>query len=190
MTRSEPPDVVDAGRLTLRRPRPDDGAALYEAVVASADHLRPWMPWAGGYTPEMAEAFVAGRLGDPEADANYLVWDGDAALVGGSGLHRRLGPAAIEVGYWVHVAHTRRGYASLAAAALTGVAFSLAGVDAVEIHHDEANTASRAVAQRLGFVHVATRRDEPLAPGEVGVEWQWRMARQAWPASAGARLLA
>ena len=40
------PDHVESPRLTIRRWRPDDVDALSAAIVASVDHLRPWMPWA------------------------------------------------------------------------------------------------------------------------------------------------
>lgn len=41
-------------------------------------------------------------------------------VVGGCGLHRRVGPGGLEIGYWVHAAWTRRGIA--AAAGFTRVA--------------------------------------------------------------------
>ncbi|MDA8072575.1 MAG: GNAT family protein [Actinomycetota bacterium] len=188
-----PPPRTAAGWLLLRRPEPGDSSALYDAVVASVDHLRPWMSWAEGYTPQMAEAFVdrnAAKPGDPPvAEVSYLVWDRDDHLLGVCGLHARIGPGALEIGYWVDVRRTGRGVATLAAAALTELAFSISGVRAVEIHHDEANRASRAVPARLGYELVATVDDAPGAPAEVGAELQWRMTRSAWPFSDGARLL-
>ena len=45
----------------------------------------------------------------------YGIFLPDGALVGGCGLHRRIGPSALEIGYWVHVAHTRRGIATASA---------------------------------------------------------------------------
>ena len=108
-------------------------------------------------------------------EASYLVWDRDRRLLGVCGLHARLGPGALEIGYWVDVRHTRRSVATLAAAALSELALATAGVQAVEIHHDRANQASGAIPARLGYELVATVADEPEAPAEVGVELQWRM---------------
>lgn len=45
----------------------------------------------------------------------------------------RIGPGGLETGYWVHQAHTRRGLATAAAAALTDAALALPGIDRVEI---------------------------------------------------------
>jgi len=188
-----PAPRVNAGWLVCRRVEPGDAGALYDAVTVSAEHLRPWMPWAEGYTPELAQAFVEGnvaRSGNPAVpEASYLACDSGGQLLGVCGLHARLGPGALEIGYWIDVRHTRRGVATLAAAALTELAMNTPGVQVAEIHHDRDNRASAAVPVRLGYELVATVDDEPEAPGEVGVESQWRMTRAAWPASAGARLL-
>jgi RimJ/RimL family protein N-acetyltransferase len=51
----------------------------------------------------------------------------------------------------------------------------------VEIHHDQANLASAAVSAKLGYEHVATCHDTPDAPGEIGIEWRWRMTRAEQP---------
>jgi len=57
-----------------------------------------------------------------------------------------------------------QGLATEATAALTRVAFAVAGVDRVEVRVDPANTASLAVPRKLGFVEEATlRRRLPVA---------------------------
>jgi len=90
----------------------------------------------------------------------------------------RIGPGGLEIGYWVHAAHVRRGIATLAAGALTDAALRLGGVDHVEIHHDEANLASGAVPARLGFRDLGVFRGEPNpAPGGTGRDIRWRMDR-------------
>jgi ribosomal-protein-serine acetyltransferase len=106
------------------------------------------------------------------------------------GLHARLGAHRLEIGYWVDVRHTRRGVATLASAALTELAMTIPDLTVVEIHHDQANLASAAVPAKLGYEHVATCHDTPDAPGEIGIEWRWRMTRADWPNSPGAQLLA
>ena len=126
----------------------------------------------------------------PVSDAPYLACDGHGRLLGVFGLHARLAGNSLEIGYWVDVRHTGRGVATLAVAALTELAVGIPALEAVEIHHDQANVASGAVPAKLGYRHVASCHEKPQAPGEIGVEWQWRMTAAAWPASAGARLLA
>jgi ribosomal-protein-serine acetyltransferase len=100
---------------------------------------------------------------------------------GACGLHRRLGPGGLEIGYWVHPGFLRRGVATGAARLLTDAAFTVPGVAVVEIHHDRANVASRGVPRALGYEFVGEFPDEPEAPGEVGVECRWRMERERWP---------
>lgn len=101
-------------------------------------------------------------------------------VVGGCGLHRRLGPGGLEIGYWVHADHARRGYATEMAGAVTRAAFADPDVDRVEIHHDRANDASAGVPRKLGFRYVGYRREERAAPGESGVECAWRTTRPEW----------
>ena len=104
----------------------------------------------------------------------------DGQPIGGTGLHRRAGPDTLEIGYWIHVDHIGRGYATELSAGLTDLAFTVDGIEHVEIHHDAANVRSAAVPRKLGFAHVATEPREPLAPGHTGVEWTWRVGRAAW----------
>lgn len=192
-----PPESMEAGALVLRRLTPEDAPALSRAVTESLDHLRPWMPWA---TPEAAtvkaqRARLGGPAGTWEPDGSeygfgmFLASDG--TLVGGIGLHRRVGPRALEIGYWVHVAHTGRGYATSAAGAVTEVGFALAGTERLEIHCDAANRASAAVPVKLGYRLLRTEDREPQAPGETGRHQVWALTREEWTrrtaATGGAR---
>jgi ribosomal-protein-serine acetyltransferase len=180
------PALAPAPRLTLRRWELDDAEALNAAVLASLDHLRPWMPWAK-FEPLMLEARQA-LIRDWESaweaggDLVLGAFDGDA-IVGGCGLHLRSGPVAMEIGYWVHVAHVRLGYATEMSEALTHLAFGIDEIDRVEIHHDKANVASAGVPRRLGFELLTESPDEISAPGEIGVDCTWVVAREAWATS-------
>jgi RimJ/RimL family protein N-acetyltransferase len=159
-------------RLVLRCWEPADAPLLKEAVDSSLDHLRPWMPWAHEL-PQPLDATVAllrtfrGRF-DLGEDFVYGIFDAaEERAVGGSGLHTRLGPGALEIGYWIRADATGRGLATEAAAALARAAFAFADVDRVEIHVEPANERSLAVARRLGFAEEATlRRRLPSQPGE------------------------
>jgi ribosomal-protein-serine acetyltransferase len=175
---ARPDEVIEAGKVTLRRYREDDQDALLETVVASADHLRPWMPWALGYSRQSQAEFLAGAARDWEAGVayNYAITTA-GALVGGTSLMARVGPGGLEIGYWVHGAYTRRGLATAAAAALVEQAFRLPGIDWVEIVHDELNVASGGVPRKLGFTEVGRRRlDSPSADG-TGMGVVWRLVR-------------
>lgn len=56
--------------------------------------------------------------------------DGSEVL-GGCGLYPRVGPRAVELGFWLAAAHTGRGLATQAAAALTRLAFDDRSIDHV-----------------------------------------------------------
>jgi ribosomal-protein-serine acetyltransferase len=176
------PEVVVTPRLTLRVWRLDDAPALTTAVVASAEHLSPWMGWASAESTVVHnQEFIALRRAEWEkgGEAVYGIFAGDE-VVGGTGLHRRRGEGILEIGYWIHVDHVGRGYASEASIALTDAAFTVEGVTRVEIHHDRANLRSRAVPARLGFTFEGETPDEPRAPGEDGVDWTWAVDRATW----------
>ena len=145
--------------------------AAYTMVIESQDHLRPWMPWAQGYTRGNAADYLAACEHDWQTGAafNYAITAG-GRIVGCCGLMARITPGGLEIGYWVHAAHIRRGLATAAAAALTDAAFRLPGIDHVEIVHDELNEASGAVPRKLGFTEVGSRSlDIGRRPGPASV---------------------
>lgn len=183
------PDHVVTERLVLRQWTAADEPTLSAAIAASVDHLRPWMPWAAGepvpapdrvrWIEQMHRDWAAGGdvvLGMFRAD--------DGAVVGGTGLHRRAGPDTLEIGYWVHVDHTNQGYATEAAAALTAVAFTVPGIEVVELLHDRDNVRSRRIPEKLGYRCNGEVLDDPRgrAPEGAGVHVSWTVTRAAWRA--------
>lgn len=177
------PDTVIGDRVLLRTWRQSDVADLARLVARNLDHLSPWMPWAIQDQPDLDERraikaeWEEGRLAG--GDAYYGVFV-DGVAVGGTGLHRRVGPDGLEIGYWIDRDHTRRGLASEAVRVLTDAAFGLDWVQAVEVHHDVANLASGGVPPKVGYRMVQDRLRRPLAPGELGVERVWRVTREEW----------
>jgi RimJ/RimL family protein N-acetyltransferase len=184
------PERIEAGPVHLRRLVPADAAAVAGAAQESLEHLRPWMPWATpeGVSFEAQERRLIGRVGQwgIHSDFEYGVFLADGTVVGGCGLHRRIGPSALEIGYWVHVAHTRRGVATAAAGALTVAGFGLARVERMEIHCDEANVASASVPPKLGYRLHGRVPHPPEAPGEVGTRLIWVQYRREFEARAAA----
>lgn len=172
-----PPQRIEVDELLLRRWLPEDVRPRLEAINASFDLIHPWMDW----LPEPAtldsqRAF--GRETDeswPSAAGafNYGVFDAAGSVLGAIGLHDRLGPGAVEIGYWCHAAHTGRGVITRSAAILTRIALALPGVDRVEIHCDEANVRSAAVARRLGYRLDRIEPREKRAPAESGRGMYW-----------------
>ena len=158
-----PPYRVASERLVIRCWEPRDAPLLKEALDTSLEHLRPWMPWAADEPQTLDEKVDLLRRFrgsfDHGDDFVYGIFSGDErAVVGGTGLHTRVGADALEIGYWIRASEVGRGYAAEATAALTLVAFRVCGVDRVEIRVDPANEKSLAIPRRLGFTEEATLR--------------------------------
>ena len=125
-------------RLVVRCWEPRDAPLLKEAIDSSLDHLRPWMPWAQHEPQTLAEKVellreFRGQF-DLGADSVYAIFDsGDERVLGGTGLHPRIGPGGLEIGYWIRADAVGQGYATESTAALTRVAFEVVEVERVEI---------------------------------------------------------
>lgn len=148
-------------RLILRCWEPADAPQLTEAITSSLPSLRPWLPWTKAEPLPLDEriALLRRMRGNFDLDVDYVYGIFDRAgttVLGGTGLHTRLGAGALEIGYWLRTDRLREGLCSEAVAALCRVAFALHGVDRVEIHCDPANAASAGVPRKLGFLHEAT----------------------------------
>jgi len=174
------PERVEGSEVLLRLWRVDDAPPLGEAIAERAEHLRPWMAWIADEPQTLEERRAMLARWDAEwshgGDAYYGIFlNGD--VVGSCGLHRRLGPDALEIGYWIHAAFVRRGLATETARLLTDAAFSMPQISSVEIHHDRANLASLGVPGGLGYRFVGEQPDEATAPADTGVECIWRIER-------------
>jgi RimJ/RimL family protein N-acetyltransferase len=82
----------------------------------------------------------------------------ETRLLGGTGLHTRLGESELEVGYWIHKDHINQGLVTESTSALIKVAFEIIHVHRLEIHCDPENYASAAIPRKLGFTHEGTLR--------------------------------
>jgi ribosomal-protein-serine acetyltransferase len=167
----------------LRRWRVFDAGELQRIVTESAEHLRPWMGWMASepLTVGEREAMLRDREREwSEGGDVMLAICLEQRAIGSCGLHRRIEPDGLEIGYWLHPAFTRRGLATEAARLLTDGAFTVEGITHVEIHHDKANLASAGVPRRLDYQLVAEAPDEIAAPAESGIEQIWRVDRDTW----------
>jgi len=153
------PRRIDSDRLMLRPWRSEDLTSLHEALTESVDHLRPWIPWATPHAPsvEQAHTRLSAWMEEFQSDTNFIYAAFDRSgthLVGGLGLYGRVGPGALEIGYWIRRRSAGAGLATEGAQALTGIGFRLPGILRIEIHLDPTNTASRRVPEKLGYTLV------------------------------------
>jgi len=164
MTRPPSPAYrIETERLVVRCWDPSDAPLLKEAIDSSLDHLRPWMPWVHGEPQTLDEKVALLRRFraqfDLDEDSIYGIFTRDERRVlGGTGLHPRVGPGAREIGYWIRVDGEGHGFVTETVAALTRVGFERLRLDRIEIRCDPENTRSAAVPLRLGYEHEATLR--------------------------------
>jgi RimJ/RimL family protein N-acetyltransferase len=177
--------------LTLRCWQPEDAVKLKDAIDSSLQHLRAWLPWAQ-QEPEALERKQQrirrwrGQF-DLDMEFIYAVFDREELRVlGGGGLHNRVGPDAREIGYWVRADAVGKGLATEFSAALTRVAIEVDKVSRLEIHMLVGNEASAAVPRKLGYVHEATVRRPHPDGGPAHDTMIWTMFAERYPASAAA----
>ncbi|WP_430867062.1 GNAT family N-acetyltransferase [Demequina aurantiaca] len=161
------PHRILTGRVETRAYEIADAEALDAAMAANHVRLREWMPWAWDepQTLETRRNLLSHFRTRFEAGEDFTMGMFDresGALLGGTGLHPRVGPGVLEIGYWLTADAEGRGLMTEVAGALTQVALGLGLTGRVEIHCDPANTRSRAVPSRLGYVLEDTR------PGPAG----------------------
>jgi RimJ/RimL family protein N-acetyltransferase len=176
----------------LRCWSPADAALLQAAIATSLEYLRPWMAWVER-EPEPLRRKVA-RLRrfracfDQGRDLPYGVFDRDEEqVIGATGLQRRIGAGAGEIGYWIHGDHAGRGLGTEAAAAVTRVGFQTEKLRRIEIHCDPANAASAAIPRKLGFAHQVTVPAWVNSPKEAPRDTMfWVLSAGRYPASPAA----
>lgn len=176
-----PRDCIDLGDIVVRRLGVDDATRLHEAITASIEHLRPWMPWIRHEPADVGERVAViekwSDSWDDRTDFTMGVIRGEK-VIGGTGLHLRSGPNVMEIGYWVHPAYVGQGVATRVVRGLVESAFLLDDVNVVQIVHDMANVASRRVAEKCGFQPGGETVREPQAPADTGRVLKWFTTRE------------
>jgi RimJ/RimL family protein N-acetyltransferase len=165
------PYRIETERLVIRCYEPQDAPLLKDAIDSSLEHLRPWMPWAESEPQTLEEKTDLLRSFRAQFDSgdNFVlgVFSADESrVIGGSGLHPRLEPGGLEIGYFVRADATRQGYITESTAALTRVGFEICQADRIEIRIEPGNEASFGVPRKLGFLEEATLRRR--LPGREG----------------------
>lgn len=158
---SNPAYRIETQRLVVRCYQPSDVQMMADAITESVDHLKPWMPWAHS-EPEPIEEKIKHiqrfrGMFDLGQDYVYAIFNPEETrLLGGTGLHTRLGNDQLEIGYWIHKDFVKKGLVTESTAAIVKVAFEIIKVHRIEIHCDPANIASASIPRKLGFTHEGT----------------------------------
>jgi len=183
LARRPAPFRIETERLELRCPDLADLDAAHAAVEESVEMLRPWMPWVETEPISLEQrAAELRRLRDGferHEDYTYFAFArGSERMLGGLGLHPRVGPAGLELGYWIRRSERGRGLAVEGASALLRAAFECVGVDRVEVRIEPTNAASRRVVEKLSIPKEATlRRRLPRTGGLRDVDVYTMFAR-------------
>ncbi|WP_043930898.1 GNAT family N-acetyltransferase [Bacillus sp. EB01] len=150
------PSEFETDRLLIRLPKPGDGKAVYQAIQASLEELKPWMPWAHA---NQSEDDVEANIRESHTkflmreDLRLLVFNKSTGeLIASSGLHRiNWEVPKFEIGYWIDSRFSGKGFMTEAAKGIANFAFNELGAKRVEIRCDSRNEKSRKIPERLGF---------------------------------------
>jgi RimJ/RimL family protein N-acetyltransferase len=177
-------------RLRVRRFRPADVPALYayrnDPQVArfqgwqlrSEEELREFVTWLEAEDPARPDSRFQFAVARREDDA----------LIGDLYLGRTAGdPRQAELGYTFARERQGRGYASEAARALLGYAFTTLGLHRVMAMVDCENERSVALLERIGMRREGHFLQHYLHHGEYRDEYQYAMLAAEWAAGQGGR---
>src|SRR5688500_1560421 len=185
----------ETGRLRGRCWEPAAAPTLPGALDENDRHLRQWIPWRREEPRPLAGTLKKLRHAratfDSDTDYRYglQLADGSWPVVGEVALLGRVGPDALEIGYWIDHRLSGRGLATEAAAAVVRLAFEVRGVQRVEIHHSAENAASGAVPRKLGFTLDATLRRRAHDSDDVVRDLSiWTLFADEYARSAARRL--
>jgi RimJ/RimL family protein N-acetyltransferase len=180
---------IETERLLLRCWAPEDAPVLRAALDESDQHLRPWIPFMKDEprTLEQTAGWLRGHRANFDLDQNfrYAVFDREnQSLLGENMLLSRVGPGALEIGYWTAKRAVGRGIATEASCAMLRVAFEIAGTGRLEIHCAPENAPSAAIPAKLGFTHEATLKDRASdTEGSMHDLMIWAMFAPDYPGS-------
>lgn len=172
------PQQVPCPGLEVRCWSPEDAGALAAAIAANIEHLRPYMPWIAQepLDPQRRVEMIAQWEVDRRSGGGTVYGIlRDGVILGGTGLHRRIAPDGVEIGYWLTHAEQGRGTVTRVVQALTATALAHPMITHVEIHMDAGNQRSAAVPARCGYRLVSQEERPVQAPAETGLFQVWRI---------------
>ncbi len=184
---------IESKRTIIRCYDPRQAPLIKQAIDECLDHLKEWMPWAMNEPEPVANKVERIRKWradfDQGRDFTYGILNlAEDQVLGGTGLHNRLGGKALEIGYWIHAEHINQGLATEVSAALTKTAFEVYEVERVEIHTDPANLRSTSVPRKLGYTHEATLRNRTVDSAGIPRDTMiWSLFADEYPASPAAQ---
>jgi ribosomal-protein-serine acetyltransferase len=137
-----------------------DAEELHALIDSDRAYLSRWMPWPAGQTREDTMRFIRltrRQVADNNGFQAAIVCGG--RIAGVAGFHAvNWADRTTSIGYWLGEEHQGRGIVTRAVRALVDHAFSVWGLNRVEIRVAPENRRSRAIPERLGFREEGTLR--------------------------------
>jgi ribosomal-protein-alanine N-acetyltransferase len=185
---------LETPRLVARCWTAEDAPAWRAALDASDAFLRPWIPYMKGEPRSLDETAEWLRTSRDRFERDEMHRYGMFTPDGGTVLGEvctfvRTEGATREIGYMLDVRQAGRGYATEGAGALVRLAFEHLGEPALELGCAAPNTASIAVAERLGFSLAETLPGKlEDTEGEYHDLLIWSLAREDYPGTRASEL--
>jgi aminoglycoside 6'-N-acetyltransferase len=159
--------LLDTPRLTLRRFRPDDAAAL--SAYRSDPAVARYQGWSAPFSLEQAREWLRDYNPDPERPGWFqyaIELKADGALIGDVGLKLHENLMQADLGFTLAPDRQGHGYAAEAVRAVLRARIA-AGLHRVSAECDARNTRSARLLERLGF------RQEGLRPAFSWIKGEW-----------------
>ena len=149
-------------RISMELLREDHAQELFALTDSNRKHLREWLPWL-----DFTNSITDTKKFIQTTDEQYKNGQGPqfalkykGVLCGINGFHKidtlhKIG----SIGYWLAEPYTGKGIITSSTKVLLELGYKDYSLHKIEIHCAEGNVNSRAIAERLGFIHEATLRD-------------------------------
>lgn len=148
--------------ITLRLLNPDESAVVFAEVNRSREHLREWMPWldrtqqADDSRPFLEQCWRSYHNGG--GFSLGIFYQGEFA--GMAGFHAfDVTNRITSLGYWLGRDYVGRGVMHRSVERLLQYAYQARQMNRIYVRCATENRRSRAIPERLGFVHEGTQRE-------------------------------
>jgi RimJ/RimL family protein N-acetyltransferase len=165
--RALPPEVIDLGRIRLRRPRLSDAEAMFE--FGSDPEVARYADWPICTAIEPLRERIGRRKEQWDAGTEFywvIALPGDDRAIGG--ISCSVAGHAAEFGFLVHRRHWGNGYATDAARAIVQWLMSIPSIRRVWATCDVENAASVRVLEKAGLSREGTLRRSIVRPNLSG----------------------
>ena len=164
--------IIENENIQLRRVRPSDAEAVFEAVTESIAELSTWMPWCTkDYSIRESKTWCESREAgwSKKIEYDFVIIDRrEETLLGICGINNVNAEVRFaNLGYWVRSSRTGQGIASTAVPILAKFGFDNLNLNRIEIVVAEDNLVSQRVAEKAGAVREGLLRYRLFVHGKA-----------------------